>query len=124
MVGDKHEFITDRNGYKRKVVFKGIKYVLELAPYNLCSVTHCLEEGFNLSNEGKIIVLKKDGFTLEFDKEIKTTSGYVCGVRVEPQEVEVTTPALKKGPIGIMCFMSCWDTQVKQRPELLQIIME
>ena len=36
MVGDKHGYITDRNGNKRKVVFKGTKYVPELAPYNLC----------------------------------------------------------------------------------------
>ena len=104
LIGDKHGFITDRNGNKRKVVFKGTKYVPELAPYNLCSVTHCLEEGFNLSNEGKMIVLKKDGFTLEFDKEIKTASGYVCGVTVEPQVAEIATPALKEGPIGIMRF--------------------
>ena len=104
MVGDKHGFITDRNSNKKKVVFKGTKYVPDLAPYNLCSVTHCLEEGFNLSHEGKMIVLKKDGFTLEFNKEIKTKSGYVCGVRVEPEEVEITTPALKEGPIGIMHF--------------------
>ena len=75
MVGDKHGFITDTNGNKRKVVFKGTKYVPELALYNLYSVTYCLEEGFNLSNESKMIVLKKDGFTLEFNKEIKTASG-------------------------------------------------
>ena len=79
MVGDKHGFITDRSGNKKKVVFKGTKYVPELAPYNLCSITHCLQEGFNLGNKGKMIVLKKDGFTLEFNKEIKTNSGYVCG---------------------------------------------
>ena len=65
MVGDKHGYITDRSGNKKKVVFKGTKYVPELAPYNLCSITHCLEEGFNLGNDGKMIVLKKDGFTLE-----------------------------------------------------------
>ena len=53
---------------------------------NLCSVIHCLEEGFNLRNEGKMIVLKKDGFTLKFDKEIKTASGYVCGFRMEPEK--------------------------------------
>ena len=81
MVGDKHGYMTDRSGKKRKVVFKGTKYVPELAPYNLCSITHCLEEGFNLGNDGKMIILKKDGFTLEFNKEIKTKSGYVCGVR-------------------------------------------
>ena len=104
MVGDKHGFITDRNGNKRKVVFKGTKYVPELAPYNLCSITHCLEEGFNLGNDGRMIVLEKDGFTLEFNKEIKTKSGYVCGVRVEPEDLKLAIPALKDGPINVMSF--------------------
>ena len=104
MVGDKHGYITDRSGNRKKVVFKGTKYVPELAPYNLCSITHCLEEGFNLGNDGKMITLKKDGFTLEFNKEIKTKSGYVCGVRVEPEELEIATPALKDGPVDVMRF--------------------
>ena len=55
---------------------QGTKYIPELAPYNLCSVFHCLEEGFNLSNNGRMIVLKKGDFTLEFNREIKTKSGY------------------------------------------------
>ena len=76
------------------MVFKDAKFVPELAPYNLCSVTQCLENGFDLSNKGKMIVLKKGNFTLEFDEEIKTKSGYVCGVRVEPQEDEIAAPAL------------------------------
>lgn len=63
-----------------------------------------MEEGFNLGNDGKMIILKKDGFTLEFNKEIKTKSGYVCGVRVEPEEVEIAAPALKDGPINVMRF--------------------
>ena len=105
MVGDKHGVITGRDGVKRKVVFKGTKYVPELAPYNLCSVTHCLEEGFDLSNNGKMIVLKKGNFTLEFDKEIKTKNGYVCGVRVETEDDhELAAPAIKDGTVDIMRF--------------------
>ena len=46
------------------------------------SITHRLEEGFNLGNEGKMIVLKKDGFTLEFNKENKTKSGYTANFHV------------------------------------------
>ena len=105
MVGDKHGVITGRDGVKRKVVFNGTKYVPELAPYNLCSVTHCLEEGFDLSNNGKMIVLKKGNFTLEFDKEIKTKNGYVCGVRVETEDNhELAIPAIKDGTVDIMQF--------------------
>ena len=95
MVGDKHGVVTNRNGVKKKVVFKDTKFIPELAPYNLCSVTHCLKEGFDLSNNGNMIVLKKGDFVLEFDREIKTKDGYVCGVRVEPQDAEEAAPALK-----------------------------
>ena len=77
-------------------MFKGTKYVPELAPYNLCSITHCLEEGFDLSNNGKMIVLKKGDFTLEFNEEIKTKNGYVCGVKVETENgQELAAPTIK-----------------------------
>ena len=71
MVGDKPGVVTDRNGVKKKVVFKDTKFVPKQAPYNLCCVIHCLKDGFDLSNNGKMIVLKKVNFTLDFDKEIK-----------------------------------------------------
>ena len=81
------------------------KYVPELAPYNLCSVTHCLEEEFDLSNNGKMIVLKKGYFTLEFDKEIKTKNGYVSGVRIETEDDhELAAPVIKDGTVDIMRF--------------------
>ena len=62
MVGDKQSVVTDGNGIKKKVVFKDTKFVPELAPCDLCSVTHCLEEGFDLSVEDKFRCVCFDRF--------------------------------------------------------------
>ena len=53
MVGDKHGYITDRSGNKRKVVFKGTKYVPELAPYNLCPSHIVWNKGLTLEMMGR-----------------------------------------------------------------------
>ena len=93
-IGDKRGYVTDSEGARKRVVFKNTKYIPELGPYSLCSVTHSLDQGFDLSNEERMIVLKKGKFKIEFNEEIKTKNGYVCGVRVDA-EAEIVAPALK-----------------------------
>ncbi len=46
----------------RKVSLHNCKYVPQLAPFNLFSITHALSRGFNLGNEKEKILIEKDDF--------------------------------------------------------------
>ena len=60
----------------------------------MCSIPHCLEEGFQLENEERNITLKKGLFTLVFHEAINGKRGFVCGVNVEiTVDTEVAAPS-------------------------------
>ena len=65
---------------------------------NLFSITYALKQDWSIGNEGTTIIMKKDGFMLKFDKQIKTKRGYVCGVQIHPRiDENYATPALEPG---------------------------
>ena len=68
-----------------------MKLVPDLAPYNLFSITWALNNGFQLGNKGRTITLTKGNFTLSFDQEIQTKSGYLAGVETTGALVIIMT---------------------------------
>jgi len=76
------------DGTMQRVKLYQCKYVPDLAPFNLFSITHALSTGCDLGNDGEKIFIRKGDFKLVFDKRINTRSGYVLGTEIMPCEVE------------------------------------
>lgn len=99
MIGTKKGRIKMPDGTYRPIALYGCKYVPELAPFNLFSITKALSGGCSLGNVGETITLTKGDFTLSFDYKIRTKTGYVAGVEIMSTEGdELAAPAL--GPDG------------------------
>ena len=85
-IGKKKLTLKQKDGSTTSILMKNVKLVPDLAPYNLFSITWALNNGFQLGNKGKIITLKKGDFTMSFDQEIHTKSGYLVGVEMVPRD--------------------------------------
>jgi hypothetical protein len=70
-------------------------HVVPEAPFNLCSISQCMEQGWTLGgNKGEGIWLKKNGNTLKFDIRLDTAEGVVwcaCLKRVFSENSSVGT---------------------------------
>jgi hypothetical protein len=62
----------------------------------LFSIGKALKNGFNLSNNGKIIKLSKGNVTLTFDKVVRTKNGFIPGIKLLPVLGDVGTSVSKK----------------------------
>ncbi len=83
------------DGSYKVIVLYGCKYVPDLAPFNLFSLTRALSGGCSLGNSGEIIALTKNDFTLLFDQKIQTKTGYVAAAEIlSLEDDEVTAQAL------------------------------
>jgi hypothetical protein len=94
------------DGTIMNVVLNNVKYVPNLAPYNLFSITQAILSGWMLGNEGKSILLKNGKSVLKFNKMLKTKSGYVGGGEILPRvDDNIAAPALSPGKgVDIMKF--------------------
>jgi hypothetical protein len=70
------------------VTLKEAKYVPELW-VNLISISKALKNGFNLSNKGLIISLKKQSVSVTFDRVTKTVSGSISGIKMTTYDPSV-----------------------------------
>jgi hypothetical protein len=59
------------DGSSVNVTIKEVKYVPELW-VNLFSISKALKNGFNLSNNGLMMILKKRSVSVKFDRVVKT----------------------------------------------------
>jgi hypothetical protein len=82
-MGTLHWTVFQADGSSLDIVLKDYKYVPDLH-VNLFSITKSLSQGWKLSNEGVMIVLKKDKASLKFDKVYQTDNGKVVGVELLP----------------------------------------
>jgi hypothetical protein len=94
------------DGTIMNVVLNNVKYVPNLVPYNLFSITQAISSGWMLGNEGKTILLKNGKSVLKFNKILKTKSGYVGGAEILPRvDDNIAAPALSPGKgVNIMKF--------------------
>ena len=61
------------------LTLKDVWYIPTLGS-NLLSVTKATRAGFQLRNEGNVLIFKKDGHEIKFNKEIKTKRGHVMAM--------------------------------------------
>jgi hypothetical protein len=103
-----NENITVRNGESMKVIkvgslkchviqlnvssvdvtLKEVKYVPELW-VNKFSIRKVLKNGFNLSNKGLMIGLKKGFISVIIDRVIKTVNGSISGIKITTYDPSV-----------------------------------
>jgi hypothetical protein len=69
------------NGSSVDLTIKKVKDVPELW-VNLFSISKALKNGFNLSNKGLMISLKKGSVSVTFDRVIKTINGSISGIKM------------------------------------------
>jgi hypothetical protein len=72
--------ILQKNGDKLIVKLENVKFVPELW-INLFRIGKSLKNGFNLSNDGKIIKLSKRNVTLTFDKVVRRKMALFLGLK-------------------------------------------
>ena len=64
-------------------ILENIKYVPNLALYNLFSKTMTMDNGYKSGNVGKKITLSKNNKIVMFNKKINTKTGYIAGINME-----------------------------------------
>jgi hypothetical protein len=88
-VGSLKCHVIQLNGSSVDVILNKIKYVPELW-VNLFSISKALKNGFDLSNKGLTISLKKGPVSVTFDKVIKTVNGSISGVKMTTYDPSVS----------------------------------
>jgi hypothetical protein len=83
-IGDKHVRVIQEDGRMNDLVLKDCKFVPGLFT-NLFSITKALDNGSKISNEGIMMTLVKDNFSLSFDKTLWTDTGAIVGVEMVPR---------------------------------------
>ena len=64
--------------------------------------------------------MKTNNFTLVFFKYIKTKNGYVFGIRVVTDNIEVTVSVLKNRPVNINCFPEMLGHPIETKVRILE----
>jgi hypothetical protein len=80
-VGSLKCHVIQLNGSSVDVTLKEVKYAPELW-VNLFSISKALKKGFDLSNKGLMISLKKGSVSVTFDRVIKTVNGSISGIKM------------------------------------------
>jgi hypothetical protein len=73
--------VIQLNGSSVNMILKEVKYVPELW-VNLFIISKALKNGFDLSNTGLMIILKKRSVSITFDRVIKTVNGSIFGIKM------------------------------------------
>jgi hypothetical protein len=87
-VGSLKCHVIQINGSSVDVTVKEVKYVPELW-VNLFSISKALKNGFDLSNKGLMISLKKGSVSVTFDRVIKTVNGSISGIKMTTYDPSV-----------------------------------
>jgi len=74
-------------GENKEFVLDNIQYIPGFW-VNLFSLMAAMSKGCLISNEGRMIVVMKNGLKIKFNKEIKTKNGFVCRVRLTVKPAE------------------------------------
>jgi hypothetical protein len=86
--------VQPKNGDKFVVVLQNVKCVPNLW-INLFSISKALNNGFNLGNEDVVMKLMKENMAFYFDRILRTTNGFVSGIKLIPMLVNTATTAVE-----------------------------
>jgi hypothetical protein len=95
-VGSLKFHVTQLNGSNVDVTLKEVKYIPEFW-VNLLIISKALKNGFDLSNKGLMISLKKQSVSVTFDRVIKIVNGSISGIKMTTHAPSV--PYLSKGSL-------------------------
>jgi hypothetical protein len=87
-VGSLKCHVIQLNGSSVNVTLKEVKYVPELW-VNLFNTSKALKNGFDLSNKGLMISLKKGSVSVKYDRVIKTVNGSISGIKMTTHDPSV-----------------------------------
>jgi hypothetical protein len=96
-VGSLKCHVIQLNDSSVNVTLKEVKFVPELW-VNLFSISKALKNGFDLSNKGLMISLKKGSVFITFDRVIKTVNGSISGIKMTTYDPSVAY--LAKGSLA------------------------
>jgi hypothetical protein len=98
-IGTLHRTAFQEDGTSLDIELKGYKYVPQLQ-VNLFSITKALDQGWNLSNRGVLMILTKGKASITFDKIFKTDTGKVVGIELltRLEETPKDEVAFSEGP--------------------------
>ena len=98
-IGRKHMTVLSKDGRMTEIVLEDYKYVPDLW-VNLFAVTKCLRNGWNISNDGVTLYLRKGNMEVKFDKAIKTHKGLIIGVDMMARVPDVANVASAPFAVG------------------------
>ena len=84
-IGTKKVIAVQKDGSKQTIMLKNCRFVPELW-VNLFSVNKALSNGFQISNEGLTIKLKKKNTKIKFDRIYSIGTGSVIGITQKVQK--------------------------------------
>jgi hypothetical protein len=99
-VGDLKCKVIQLDGSSLDVTLYEVKYVPELW-MNLFSLNKALKNGYTLSNKGLSICLSKGPCSVTFDRVIRTTNGFVSGIKLSIYPYPVSSPVSCNAMINV-----------------------
>ena len=81
-IGKKKLMVKTSSGKQIEIVLDNCKYIPDLH-VNLFSITQAITNGWQLSNIGKMLTLKKNNITINFNNNLETKTGYVPGIYMD-----------------------------------------
>ena len=76
-----------KNGHNMMFVLEKVQYIPGFW-VKLFRLTMAMSKECTVLNVRSAIIIKKEDVTLEFDCEVKTTNGFVCGIELEMVKTE------------------------------------
>ena len=88
-IGDKVGTVIQKNGLKKNIVLRNVKYVPDLN-CNLLSLTQVINSGFAMTGNKDGLWIRKGAATFEFDHRIKSGTGVLMGIRISDREASTS----------------------------------
>ena len=89
-IGDKVGTVIQKNGIKKNILLKDVKYVKDLN-CNLLSLTQAINSGYSMTGNKDGLWIRKGVATFEFDYRFKSGSGVLMGIKIGTKYVSTGT---------------------------------
>jgi len=109
----------NKKGEEALLLLKNIQYIPGFSS-NLFSLTVALTKNCLIYNQGRAIIVEKDLLCIEFNKEIRTQNGYVCGTHltIKKNDLALTMTMIEKkcdvqvvhNMLGHVCKAMVWES--------------
>ena len=90
-VGDKRGTVVQKDGTKKSILMKNVKYVPEMY-CNLFSISAALKEGCTLEGSKNNLKINSSNQSYVFDQQIKSGKGFLFGIKITHKGTAVEKP--------------------------------